>query len=158
MECCDDTSSDVCWCGFFCPCIQFGKNQENAGFGSSLSWMLGFCAPLIVMSILAQATDCPQLATVGQVVTAVICARQRMAWERKYSIPGGSLLLNFLYYFFCVGCVVCQEGREVALRRSLVAPPLPVALPVVIGQPLGAIPAQQATNKSGYSHQTPSEA
>ena len=93
-------SSDIpiCLCSFFCPCVQYGRNNEEIlkvpCFGACISY---YC-----------------LGTCG--LQCCIAAPFRGSLRSKFNIVGG-FAGDCLVHYFCTCCALSQEAREIKTRK-----------------------------------------
>ena len=89
----------ACWC----PCIQFGINQNDAfdisSFGMCLSYAI-LCGCFYIPA-------------------AILGGCQRTKFRRQYNIEGRSCD-DFCAYMFCCACAMAQESREINIRSGLI--------------------------------------
>jgi len=136
FACC--SHADTCCLSCWCPCVQFGQNQER-GFQSQRSsccrWVLIWMAPSItayVLNTLIYVSACAQgcyyvpgwIIAVNRIIwicamftTAAIAGRRRALLRSQHQI-GGSLELDIACHCCCSCCALAQEGRQIAHEEA----------------------------------------
>jgi len=94
MGCCDDCGS--CWLTMCCPCVQYGKNYEKVHKD-------GCCSQGLLCCLLGSIC-----------LSCCIHKELRSDIRQRYHIFGGS---DCCVAFFCAGCAICQEARELKDRH-----------------------------------------
>lgn len=103
-DCCQDCR--VCWLTLFCPCVTFGMNINNLYSSKGIGFLAGglYC-------LLHYFTGCCCL--LGMV--------QRKEIRDKYNLPS-SPMGDCCLHCCCHPCGLCQEARELKIRRALPYP------------------------------------
>ena len=96
--------SDIpsCCMSYFCPCVQYGQNQESFNGG-------GCCGHCCIYTILM---------CVGYYWCMACSFRSQI--RRRYNIPGGDCT-DCLAHFCCPCCALAQEAREISDRKNMSA-------------------------------------
>jgi Cys-rich protein (TIGR01571 family) len=102
-DCFDDCG--ICFCSFFCPCIQFGKNmhaldEENNFFLCCCGWLV--------------------LGSTGHICSAVFgtWARQKIRKAKGHNMDDHSAIIDFFLVYCCAPCTLAQEAHEVGLGKN----------------------------------------
>jgi len=142
----------VCWCGC-CAHADIAASyvppgdEEHGKFYCAGNWR-GACLYFSLPALVNAAGAMVGLGTVGSLLCGCLCCDRR-GWVRaKYGVAGGKF--NDCMMVWCCGpCAMCQELREIDIRRTAAAlaraAPRPVDAPEApVMVPEGAMPPSPA--------------